>query len=140
MQNWERDININHKLQYYKDFKTGLFLENYILCITDFKFRKALSKLRCSAHNLNNEIGKYKNGKFGKLCNFCLTTQKYIEEDEFHFVMQCPNYSELRAKYIFTECTNIYNFVNIMTSKDNTVLLNLAKFVFYACQKRNNQF
>ena len=140
MQNWERDIGINHKLQYYKDFKTGLFLENYILCITDFKFRKALAKLRCSAHNLNNEIGRYKNDEFGKLCNFCLTTQKYIEEDEFHFVMQCPNYSELRAKYISTECTNIYNFVNLMTSKDITVLLNLAKFVFYAYQKRNNQF
>ena len=45
VQNWERDIDINHKLQYYKDFKTGLFLllDNYILCITDFKFRKALS-------------------------------------------------------------------------------------------------
>ena len=78
MQNWESDIHLNHKLQYYKNFKGGLYLENYITLVSEFKYRKALAKLRCSAHRLNVEVSRYKGEDDNTLCTYCLSLVIYM--------------------------------------------------------------
>ena len=62
------------------------------------KFRIALSKLRCSTHNLSVETGRHSNIAYEnrncKLCNLAKI------EDEYHFIMECPFYTEFQ-KYIY---------------------------------------
>ena len=60
--------------------------------------RKHISRIRLSSHCLNVEIGRYQNkNRQDRLCESCTTQQI---EDEFHFVLQCPKYVQLRKKYL----------------------------------------
>ena len=50
------------------------------------------------------ETGRYNNTPLdNRKCTICNT---YVLEDEFHFIMSCPNYINLRAKR-FDEAENI---------------------------------
>ena len=54
--------------------------------------------MRRSAHNLNIEIGRHDNTlQENKLCYLC---NSQAVEDEFHFIMMCPVYDELRHTYL----------------------------------------
>ena len=48
-------------------------LENYVMLVSEYKYRKALAKLRCSAHRLNVEVSRYKGEDDDSLCNYCLS-------------------------------------------------------------------
>ena len=59
------------------------------LNLKNFETRNALSKLRLSSNKLAVVIGKwYKIKKENRLCNFCNLNNI---EDEFHFLIDCPN-------------------------------------------------
>jgi len=50
------------------------------------------------AHLLNIETGIYKAGsREQRICTVCNISEI---EDELHFILQCPVYSELRVQYI----------------------------------------
>ena len=58
------------------------------------KCRIPLSKLRCSVHTLNIEIGRQDNTSYEiRLCYVC---NAHVEEDELHFIMNCYAYDNLR--------------------------------------------
>ena len=69
-----------------------------------YKQRIALSRLRCSAHKLMVEEGRFRNiERHIKLCQFCNMNRV---EDEFHFVLVCPAFRDLQkdmlSKYYCT--------------------------------------
>ena len=106
-------------------------------------YRKALAKLRCSAHRLNVEVSRYKGEDDDSLCNYCLSLGIYVLEDEYHFIMECPKYKNLnlifRTQYILVDHINIHFFNQLMSSKYKTVLCNLSKFVYHAFLLRENR-
>ena len=61
-------------------------------------------------------------------------------EDEVHFIVQCPAYSELRKKLLGNSMgengTDLEKFVNIMITTDEKALLTLGKYVSQCAQKR----
>ena len=63
------------------------------------KFCQAFSRLRMSSHRLEIESGRWTRPNSTPLddrkCNLC-----NILEDEFHFVLECNMFVELRKKYI----------------------------------------
>ena len=59
-----------------------LFPEIYLLDVTIPSHRGALSRLRCSNHSLHIESGRVNNVEI---------------EDEYHFVLMCPFYIDLRV-------------------------------------------
>ena len=64
------------------------------LNLKSFEVRNALPKLRLSSNKLAVVTGKcYKINKENRLCNFCNLN---AIEDEFHFLIDCPNYKKLR--------------------------------------------
>jgi len=137
IQTWSMHCNENSKLRSYTQFKSIFGREMYINIIDISKFRTALAKFRCSSHNLMIEYGRYFNIPVeDRHCVYCET----CIEDEYHFLMQCPLYSDLRYKYIdnrFTDimCTN--NFIRLINCNDETQLKNLAMFIYYALESRN---
>ena len=60
------------KLRTYRVFKNDYKMENYLTCVKDFRYRRALAKLRLSNHQLRIEIGRYKNENIqNRVCIFC---------------------------------------------------------------------
>ena len=65
-----------------------------------------------------------------RICKFC--TSPHVE-NEYHFLLVCPIYTQLRRKFLPRFCwsfVNINKFKNIMCSNFEHSILNLAKFIF----------
>ena len=94
-QNWNTDINNSTRARcytLYADFR----LQSYLILINIEKVRVALSRFRVSAHRREVENGRWHkpvavplNERKCRTCLHCL-------EDEFHFLLKCPLYHELR--------------------------------------------
>ena len=97
MQIWRSRCEINKKLSLYVQFKTTFTKENYVSVINIAKFRSLFASFRGSSHSLSIETGRhYSIERENRMCPYC---DCYIE-DEYHFVMTCPLYSNLRSNYI----------------------------------------
>jgi hypothetical protein len=60
--------------------------------------RKMITRFRLSSHILNIESGRYKNElRSNRICTLCNLRDV---EDEFHFILKCPKYQEIRNLYI----------------------------------------
>ena len=109
----------------------------YLNCIKNCKFRNALCKFRLSANSLEIETGRYNATPLEqRICKFC--TSPHVE-NEYHFLLVCPIYTQLRRKFLPRFCwsfVNINKFKNIMSSNFEHSILNLAKFIFYAFKLR----
>ena len=60
-------------------------------------------------------------------------------EDEYHFIIKCPCYHELRRKYIkkyFYNRPSMAKFIELLSSDRKPILFNLAQFLKAAFSKR----
>ena len=91
------DINSNNRLEKSNVFKLEFCYEK-CLDVLFPKARNILAKFRCSAHNLMVEQGRFINvGRCNRICQFC---NMNCIEDEYHFLLVCPVYRDLRHKYL----------------------------------------
>ena len=105
------------------------------------KFRIELTRFRLSADRLAIETGRWhkpnKIPRNERKCCVCKTL-----EDEFHFLLECSIYKNLRQKYInkyFWKYPNILKFTELMVSENEITLQRLAIFVFKAFELRNQK-
>ena len=59
-------------------------------------------------------------------------------EDEFHFILECPLYHELRIKYIKTyywNRPNILKFIELFKSENEVIVKNVSQFVEISMKK-----
>ena len=140
-QDWYGKIEITDKLYTYATFKSLLEVEKYLNCINVNKYKVALSRFRCSNHVLNIECGRWKNVERNeRLCELCSRINIYDIEDEYHFLLCCHSYNDLRNKYIpSTVCTK-EGFINLMSTKDENILFNLSAFIYHAMQRRESLY
>ena len=113
-QEWESRRVLQTKLRFYNTVKHCFGYETY-LDIVDVVSRKALSRLRFSAHDLKIETGRYTSGgkrhsKLERLCRYCYDKDDLdsitlledlplfdpIIESEEHVMTVCPGYHHLR--------------------------------------------
>ena len=98
MQNWHERLEGSSRANFYKsisNFQFQPYLENINVC----KYMKSVCKLRMSSHRLAIESGRWARPARipieERKCVYC-----DLLEDEFHFVLECKCYTELRNKYI----------------------------------------
>ncbi len=111
-------------------------------------------KFKISSHNLRIETGWYEReklqcGKIVKLhasqrvCKICNLGK---EEDEQHFIMECPSY-KLQRNTLFNMANlniemilmnNEEKFISIMSSNEPITIEALGKFI-YRCSKMRNK-
>lgn len=144
--NQERDRNIaSGKLDTYFGFKTNFVMEPY-LSLSSFHHRRALCKLRISAHNLRIESERYNKAKHltreERICNHCSLNKI---ENEIHFLTQCTLYNSERLQFFNTISDKNRNFsllndndkANWLLMQENLdVLLSLAAFILTCLEKR----
>ncbi len=98
-----------------------------------------MTRLRTSSHRLAIESGRWSRPNRtpleNRLCIVCM-----ILEDEYHFVLECPLYADLRKTYIrryFWNRPSMFKFIELVTSENNIVCRRLAMFVHKAFAVRN---
>ena len=140
---WYQSINdgiSNPKLRTYCIFKSNFMIEPYLVTILDFKIRKQLTRFRVSNHVLSIEKGRHTKPKTPiekRLCIFCNLDKI---EDEYHFLCECPHYSDLRNVFINKtfEMGFYGNFFNLFDVFHNDhMCFSLGKLITKMFKKRD---
>ena len=137
-QEWHAKLSDSGKARHYRFIMPSLETANYLKLNIPIKYQIALSKLRCSIHKLKVETGRHESIAYEqRLCTLC---NYNLVEDEFHFVMICPIYENLRSTLmpiLGNRDRNVENFYALFNGNYHETL-NLAKFIFYAFHFRSN--
>ena len=98
VQNWQSRLADSSRARFYSLFST-FDHQLYLQQVNIKKFRVALSKLRVSSHRLEIEVGRWSRPNRipidERKCRVCDKL-----EDEFHFLLECQLFTDLRIKYL----------------------------------------
>ena len=137
IQEWFENMSLSSKCLYYRMFKCTLEQETYLSVVNVKKFRIALSRFRCSSHDLYIESGRFRAiDREKRICKLC---DQSVIEDEYHFLLICPVYNQLRNIYIknyYSVHPNHHKFVALLSNTKKNILQNLSMFVYYAMKFR----
>ena len=129
------DLLNHNKLRTYATLKGSFKREPYIDLVQSRNQRSWISRLRCSAHNLEVEKMRWSNVPAAEcVCTVCHSGEV---GDEFHFAMQCPVFNVKRACYFGKMSSILPRFKNL-SIKDKFKTM-LCPSVSAAC-KVTNQF
>ena len=138
IQTWNSELAESSMTLFFRNTSDFGF-KAYLNIVTVKKFRRALSRLRMSSHRLEVEMGRWKRPvkvAYGeRKCRVC-----GVLEDEFHFLIECPIYVNLRAKYIkryYYISPSMYKLVELFSTNNNRDIQNLATYVYKAFDERN---
>jgi len=137
------NIQTSPKCLAYKLFKSALTPETYLTVPISYKFKRVLANFRCSGHNLMIEKGRHlKIDREFRFCEHCTQHNIYVIENEMHFLIECPLYSDLREAYFPTKWVNRTDsdhlFVEMLTDTSYANILALSKFLYSAFEKKTN--
>ena len=134
--NWRRDMNLCSSLFLYKELKVDFTIAEYLQRLNNFKLRNVISKIRLSSHNLLIETGRHMNiARNQRKCSKCRLNEI---QDEYHFILVCPYFIDLRNKFIsnyFTQNPSMYKFLQLLNSNKRKEIINLANFCIKAFKK-----
>ena len=122
------DVSLSSKLTCYNLIKDEFKIENYIVHVSNSKYRQALGKLRGLDHKRTVETGRHLNIlRENRTCLYC---NMNILEDEYNFILVFPLYRDLRCKLLlrYYNCRwpSKQKFVKLFRSPSAVLLNNLA--------------
>ena len=97
LQKWYNDINMCNYLPMLKYYKINFGYEMYLDTLPS---RNTLTKLRLSSQKLRIKSDRYNRNRTPRELRYCILCNVNDVEDEYHFVLVCPAFTELRKKYI----------------------------------------
>ena len=139
LQNWRGRLDNSSRAIFYSRIANFRF-QPYIDTLNIRKIRNSLARLRLSSHRLCIETGRWNKPVSTPLsdrkCTFCNTL-----EDEYHFVMVCCLFTDLRKQYLphyFWRRPNMYKFTELINSENVTLISKLGTFVHKAFSTRSD--
>ena len=129
--NWYEELCSYPKMRTYITFKKQFRFEPYLLEVKDYKLRKAIAKFRLSSHKLEIERGRYHKPPIPadrRLCKLCNSGDV---EDEFHVLMKCPIFNDLRSVLFskLSKCGLSPTFNCILECTDKNCVFYLGKYL-----------
>ena len=110
---WHQEVLNKPKLRTYVTFKSELHVEDYLYYVTNRRSRSLLGQFRMGILPLYVETGRFNNTPLERrLCTCCSLNEI---EDEYHFLMICPKYDNLRHN-LFSKITDIN--LNVLSERD----------------------
>ena len=123
-------VSDSTRARFYVNLSNNFEYKPYLDFFNIKKFRIALTKFRVSSHRLSVEVGRWHRPNpiqhENRLCN-CLG----VVEDEYHFLLECTLYSNIRHVYI---CRRYYHhpnrpkFLELMSSTNETHIKKYCHF------------
>lgn len=136
-QSWYSKINNSSRLSSYSTHKHEFEMEKYLNVVNTNNRRISLTQFRISAHNLEIEKGRHENiNRNERKCKYCTLNQI---ESEYHFLLVCPKYYDLRKRYFkpyFCRWPTLQKFETLMSTTNIKTLNNLANYLYYAFKER----
>ena len=138
VQGWDYEVHNSSRANTYKLISNFSF-KDYLDFVTVRKFRYAFTRLRVASHRLEIETGRWHNPYRTPIeerkCLFCNCL-----EDEFHFILECHLYQDLRNEYIkkyIWNRPNIPKFNELLQSENKKTIKNLSVYIYKSFKKRN---
>ena len=136
-QRWTENLALKPKLRTYSQFKSLLEPEKYLHLQFNHEAIRMFTCFRCSVLPLAIEEGRRRNIAIrDRICKFCNTNSV---EDEYHFLVICPMYNNLRLRFLpkdlFLE-PNYQKFIRFMSSPVSDELISISNFVYRAFKLR----
>ena len=128
---WFNEVSASSVLQLYKTVKDCIGFETY-LTILPKDLRFFVTRLRISAHSLRIQTDRYcttYTPRIDRICKYC---NKNEIEDEYHFVINCERYTNIRTKYLnpfYYVRPSMFKFISLLKSDDEHILFNLSKYI-----------
>ena len=126
-QNNNADINDLSQNRLYRHLCTTDSIA-YLEQLPNNFLRIALTKLRLGSHYFMIERGRWRKLDFiDRICFDCNEV-----EDEFHVIMSCKKYNDLRKKYLpesLFKRPSMFKLINFLNSKDMKNIKSLAFFI-----------
>jgi hypothetical protein len=115
----DKELEEKRKLRYYKDvINPNLEDQNHLSVLTSVKKKTSTVKIRTNSHELHSEIGHWSIPKTpwdGRVCHLCDTKKV---EDEKHFLLDCPTYTQIRSHFQnICHTTNLPNLITQQSTK-----------------------
>ena len=137
-QQWFSEIENSTKLEIYKIIKDNFEIEKYLSCVKNENFRIALSRFRCSAHRLMIEEGRFRN--IDREQRICLKCNMNAIETEYHFLLVCPFYKELRKNHLpkyYCSWPTVNRLKILLKNTQSGIVNRLAKYIYLANLQRD---
>lgn len=140
-QEWLNSVHRKPKLRTYLLFKNELKVESYVKYYMHKRRRSLLAQFRLGILPLRIETGRYSNTPADeRICQMCNLNSV---EDEYHFVMNCPLYDDLRTNLFhraqdLCENFNIYDQNTKFEFLFETCHKILSQYIIEAYQRRQN--
>ena len=128
-QYWHSLLDNASKAINYRLFKDYFGMEVYF-DILDNKNVVELCRFRTANHKLPIEIGRWNNtNRNNRICTHC---NKNELGDEFHYILDCPFFEQVRNIYIpkyYYSRPNVLKYKLLLSSKKKSELIKLSKFI-----------
>ena len=114
----------------YKHLIDRFCLQHYLKISMPDCYTIRITRLRISAHTLLIKKGRYHNIERGKrICQMCAINDV---EDEYHFILKCPFYINLRLLYItkyYWFQPSVFKLVQSLSVQNRKELCNIDKYL-----------
>ena len=134
--------NTEGKLRIFRTFKQDYCMEGYLLLLPNLKHMSTIARFRMSSHTLAIETGRHAKPKIAKEERKCRYCNLDDVEDEKHFLLKCPLYSEERLSLFKPVVLNVSAmsqgdvFIYLLSSKEPTTVKALGIFLHNTFMKR----
>ena len=98
--------------------------------------------MRISANRLRINSGRFRERipRIERRCQLCNQSVPVDLEDEFHFILKCQCFTDLRNIYIsrfFRSHPSMFKFLNLLNSTNKRALTNLCLYIKFATERRD---
>ena len=132
-QEWSGRIALTSKARFFFAIKETHEFYKSLDFVEDVRHRSALCRLIGSSHCLGVETGRWTTPITPLNERKCTRCNKI--DDEFHFMLECKRYEDLRKKLIpsyFYKRPSMFKCIQLFTSDHVKTIRNLAKFIYCA--------
>ena len=105
-----------------------VILQSYLEKSVPINLKRQITRLRLSSVDLEIEKGRFngteRNNRKCKICSLDI-------EDEYHFILICPAYVDLRKMFIkryYHTNPSMYKLIELMRSTNIKEIINLGKY------------
>ena len=105
---------------------------------TTEKICYAFTRLRLSSHRLEVETGRWHKPNAIPLENRVCSTCRELE-DEYHFMLECPRYHDLRVSLIpnyYRTRPNMFKLIELFSTNSKRKQRNISLYIFKAFKVR----
>ena len=124
---------------FYVNLKLTFGYESYLSTISAFTTRRYLTRMRISADRLRINSGRFRE-RIPRRCQLCNQSVPVNLEDEFHFILKCQCFTDLRKIYIsrfFRGHPSVFKFLKILNSTNKRALTILFSYIKFATERRD---